>query len=84
VRRVKSEDLKVGQIVRVLNGDRIPADMVILHSDAPQGEVFIKTDQLDGETDWKLRKAVKLTQAQLNTSEEILSTMTNDYFCKIE
>lgn len=60
--KVKSEDLKVGNIVRVSNGDRIPADMVILHSDAPQGEVFIKTDQLDGETDWKLRKAVKITQ----------------------
>jgi len=26
------------------------------------GTVFIKTDQLDGETDWKLRKAVVCTQ----------------------
>ena len=28
----------------------------------PAGEVFIKTDQLDGETDWKLRLATPLTQ----------------------
>ena len=25
--------------------------------------VFIRTDQLDGETDWKLRKAVAITQS---------------------
>lgn len=25
--------------------------------------MFIRTDQLDGETDWKLRKAVKLVQS---------------------
>ena len=24
--------------------------------------MFLKTDQLDGETDWKLRKAIPLTQ----------------------
>jgi phospholipid-translocating ATPase len=30
-----------------------------------QGNVFIRTDQLDGETDWKLRKAVKLVQTHI-------------------
>jgi phospholipid-translocating ATPase len=28
----------------------------------PGGDVFIKTDQLDGETDWKLRKPVRKVQ----------------------
>jgi len=27
------------------------------------GTIFIRTDQLDGETDWKLRKAVAGTQS---------------------
>lgn len=31
-------------------------------SDGPTGETFIRTDQLDGETDWKLRLASPLTQ----------------------
>jgi phospholipid-translocating ATPase len=61
--RVKSKDLKVGDIVKVVSGDRIPADMVTLYSDGDQGTLFLKTDQLDGETDWKLRKAVKMTQS---------------------
>lgn len=30
--------------------------------------MFIRTDQLDGETDWKLRKAVAVTQNQVATS----------------
>lgn len=50
-------------MVVVKSGNRIPADMITLHSDDEQGTLFLKTDQLDGETDWKLRKAVKMTQA---------------------
>ena len=42
--------------------------MIILYSDNDQGTLFIKTDQLDGETDWKLRKAVKMTQSQIKNS----------------
>lgn len=44
------------------SGDRIPADLLTLYSDNEQGTLFLKTDQLDGETDWKLRKAIKATQ----------------------
>jgi len=33
-----------------------------LHTTEKSGAVFIRTDQLDGETDWKLRKAVSCTQ----------------------
>jgi len=36
--------------------------MVLLYSTEKTGSVFIKTDQLDGETDWKLRKALPQTQ----------------------
>ena len=38
--------------------ERIPADCVLLWSGDPSGTVFIKTDQLDGETDWKLRNPI--------------------------
>ena len=36
--------------------------MILLHTSDESGSVFIRTDQLDGETDWKLRKAVAPTQ----------------------
>lgn len=36
--------------------------MVLLRTTEASGSCFIRTDQLDGETDWKLRLAVTETQ----------------------
>ena len=36
--------------------------MVFLRTTEPSGSCFIRTDQLDGETDWKLRLAIPATQ----------------------
>ncbi|XXH00378.1 hypothetical protein Hte_006722 [Hypoxylon texense] len=111
----KSRDLKVGDVLKLSKGQRVPADVVILKCSTPEGtqaqgqapgseeaqspflsplegdvdqigpssgkgknpdsassdvaaeispggETFIRTDQLDGETDWKLRLASALTQ----------------------
>ncbi|TNN68960.1 putative phospholipid-transporting ATPase IIB [Liparis tanakae] len=41
---------------------RIPADMIFLRTSEKNGSCFIRTDQLDGETDWKLKVAVICTQ----------------------
>lgn len=51
----ESAQLKVGDIIEVFGNQRIPADLILLHTADANGTVFIKTDQLDGETDWKLR-----------------------------
>lgn len=59
---VPSKDLKVGDLIKIGKGARAPADLILLQSSEPSGEIFIKTDQLDGETDWKLRIASPLTQ----------------------
>jgi magnesium-transporting ATPase (P-type) len=37
---------------------RVPADLVLLRTSKSSGTCFIRTDQLDGETDWTLRIAV--------------------------
>ncbi len=116
----KSRDLKVGDVLKLNKGQRVPADVVILKcvaqesargtaaADAPAepepllvdttgegsgegssqndtkpseetpkgngagpgGETFIRTDQLDGETDWKLRLASPLSQSL--TTEELV------------
>ena len=39
-----------------------PAKVESAASTGPSGEAFIRTDQLDGETDWKLRLSSPLTQ----------------------
>ncbi|KAL8680550.1 MAG: hypothetical protein Q9186_003241 [Xanthomendoza sp. 1 TL-2023] len=106
--RIKSRDIKVGDVVKLGKDQRVPADLVILkcssadsaadvsspsqpdanpasiagrgvdlHRDSSEpnspmragsesdgtGEAFLRTDQLDGETDWKLRVASPLTQS---------------------
>ncbi|KAK9477001.1 hypothetical protein V1514DRAFT_284020 [Lipomyces japonicus] len=60
---VRARDLKVGDLVLVQKDQRVPADMILLKSSEANGETFIRTDQLDGETDWKLRIACPLTQS---------------------
>ena len=60
---VKSADIAVGQLISVGCDSRVPADMVLLKTSDKSGASFIRTDQLDGETDWKLRKPIARTQA---------------------
>ncbi|OMJ93370.1 hypothetical protein SteCoe_3608 [Stentor coeruleus] len=60
--KIESSEIEVGQILHIMHGERIPADMILLKTHDESGTVFIKTDQLDGETDWKLRKSVVMTQ----------------------
>jgi len=57
-----SSALKVGDIIEVNANQRVPADLLLLYTSDESGTVFLRTDQLDGETDWKLRKPVKYTQ----------------------
>lgn len=57
-RSVPSSSLKVGDLVLLEKNQRVPADMVLLHTSEEEGTCFIRTDQLDGETDWKLKVAV--------------------------
>ena len=57
-------NLKVGDIIELNKDERIPADIVVLKTfnESEDSNTFIRTDQLDGETDWKLRKAPGITQ----------------------
>ena len=56
----------------------MPADMVLVRTSEKTGTCFIRTDQLDGETDWKLRLAVPSTQRL--ASDAVLTTCDN--FCR--
>lgn len=70
-RSVPSSALKVGDLVHLEKNQRVPADMVLLRTSDASGSCFIRTDQLDGETDWKLRIAVTATQ-QLDEERSLL------------
>lgn len=60
----------MGDVIIVDKNQRIPADMVFLQTTEKSGTCFLRTDQLDGETDWKLRIAVPTVQ-RLESPEAI-------------
>ncbi|XP_037068803.1 probable phospholipid-transporting ATPase IIB [Pollicipes pollicipes] len=60
--KVSSSRIHVGDMLLIEKNQRVPADMVLLRTTERSGACFIRTDQLDGETDWKLRLAVSSTQ----------------------
>lgn len=46
--------------------------MVLLYTSDASGTVFVRTDQLDGETDWKVRESIKKTQKMASDNIESL------------
>lgn len=68
-RSVPSSQLAVGDLVLLEKNQRVPADLVLLRTSDSSGTCFIRTDQLDGETDWKLRVAVPACQKLSNDSD---------------
>ncbi|XP_055848334.1 probable phospholipid-transporting ATPase IIA isoform X1 [Episyrphus balteatus] len=78
---VSSSKLKVGDVIIVEKNERVPADLILLRTSDKSGSVFVRTDQLDGETDWKLRLAVPLTQ-KLNKDSDLFSIDANVFIEK--
>ena len=72
-----ASDLKIGDIIELQQNCRVPADIIVLKTfnDSKDNQAFIRTDQLDGETDWKLRKAPGITQEM----EELHFFQSNAY-----
>jgi len=46
---VRWADIKCGDIILLLEGEHLPADLVFLMSSAENGECFVQTSSLDGE-----------------------------------
>lgn len=70
---VAARDIRVGDVLVLRKDARVPADCVMLRACDDSGgdgdAIFIRTDQLDGETDWKLRRPVVATQHMSNDAQ---------------
>ncbi|ODQ78763.1 hypothetical protein BABINDRAFT_162450 [Babjeviella inositovora NRRL Y-12698] len=58
-RKLYWKSVKVGDIVRIHNNDEIPADVAILATSDADGACYVETKNLDGETNLKVRQALK-------------------------
>ncbi|KAH0481634.1 MAG: hypothetical protein KVP17_003764 [Porospora cf. gigantea B] len=59
--------LCVGDLLVLRGGEQVPVDGVLLKTEidksaSAEGRCFVKTDQLDGETDWKLKTPIRVVQ----------------------
>jgi len=53
------KNVQVGDFVRLYNNDQIPADIVVLSTSAEDGACYVETKNLDGETNLKVRNALR-------------------------
>ena len=71
IRDVKAQEMRVGDIIQINANERIPADMICLFTTDKAGTAYIRTDQLDGETDWKVRRPLVSIQNEMYDYKDI-------------
>jgi phospholipid-translocating ATPase len=62
--------LEVGDVILLRENEQVPADLVLLNSSDPDGNAFVETKNLDGETNLKVKKCVKSTMS-IQTEEDV-------------
>uniref|UniRef100_UPI00398F7F6F phospholipid-transporting ATPase IF n=1 Tax=Pristiophorus japonicus TaxID=55135 RepID=UPI00398F7F6F len=76
--QTRSQNIRVGDIVRIEKDQTFPADLVLLSTDRENGTCYVTTASLDGETNLKTHRAVpeiaKLqTVVQLDTLRAVIN-----------
>jgi phospholipid-translocating ATPase len=62
-RRDAWKNLRVGDFIRIHNDDELPADVIILSTSDADGACYVETKNLDGETNLKVRQALRCGQS---------------------
>ena len=71
VNLIKSSQIIVGDIIQLGQFERCPADMVLIYTTDKHGLSYFQSEELDGQTDAKIRKAVEVVQSKLLSYRDI-------------
>lgn len=74
------KDLKVGQVIKVDENQRFPADLILLKSSNPNGVAYVETLSLDGETNHKHKMAIRDMQDAILSPADA-STTNGHIYC---
>ncbi|ODV81596.1 phospholipid transporting ATPase [Suhomyces tanzawaensis NRRL Y-17324] len=69
------KDVKVGDMLRIYNNDEIPADLIILATSDEDNCCYVETKNLDGETNLKVRQALKYgsVEEKISRADDLMS-----------
>ncbi|PJF18500.1 Phospholipid-transporting ATPase [Paramicrosporidium saccamoebae] len=70
------KDICVGEIVKVRDGQEFPADLVLIMSSSEDGDCYVETSNIDGETNLKSRH-----RAAIDVDRESLGTFSGMIKC---
>ncbi|KAG9318662.1 hypothetical protein JVU11DRAFT_755 [Chiua virens] len=73
-RKILWEDIRVGDFVKIMNNESIPADVLICATSEDENVAFVETKNLDGETNLKSRNASPAL-ADLHTAQDCASSL---------
>ena len=65
-----SSELEVGSVVRVMENEPFPADLILIKSSLPRGVCYVETKNLDGETNMKQKLASEHVEKTMECEDQ--------------
>ena len=81
--KIKSGDLRMGEIVRVKKDGVFPSDLMLIDSNLQDGVCYIETGTLDGEKTLKIKNSPNFTKGKfsnINDNKQIININNNNNF----
>ncbi|KAG2532372.1 hypothetical protein BBI17_003270 [Phytophthora kernoviae] len=76
------QDIEVGDVLVLKDGDPVPADCILLATSRSDGRCYVETANLDGETNLKIRQVASCTK-HFMSAEEILDRHKLEVECDV-